>query len=108
MAENQIETIINKLYPYADVKRTADEDSSGDFIMTRTDGIPIMFEIKDYNRNIPTDEITKFVRDVTENNICGIFISISTGICKKRNFEIEISENNNIMLYIHNMNYEKI
>jgi len=106
MAENQIETIINKLYPYADVKRTADEDSSGDFIMTRTDGIPIMFEIKDYNRNIPTDEITKFVRDVTENNICGIFISISTGICKKRNFEIEISENNNIMLYIHNMNYD--
>jgi len=106
MAENQIEDILTRLYPYADVKRTADDDNSGDFIMTRNDNIPILFEIKDYNRNIPTDEVTKFIRDVTDNDMCGIFISISTGISKKRNFEIEISENNNIMLYIHNMNYD--
>jgi hypothetical protein len=106
MAENQIESIINKLFPYAEVKRTADEDGSGDFIMSRNDNIPILFEIKDYNRNIPTEEIQKFIRDVTDNNMCGIFLSISTGISKKRNFEIEISENNNIMLYIHNMHYD--
>lgn len=106
IAENQIEDILNKLYPYADIKRTSDEDNSGDFIMTRTDGLPILFEIKDYNRNIPTDEVNKFIRDVTDNDMCGIFISISTGISKKRNYEIEISENNNIMLYIHNMNYD--
>lgn len=106
MAENQIECIINKIFPYAEVKRTADEDNSGDFIMTRTDNIPILFEIKDYNRNIPTEEVTKFIRDVTDNNMSGIFISISTGISKKRNYEIEISENNNIMLYIHNMHYD--
>jgi hypothetical protein len=106
MAENQIENIINKLFPYAEVKRTADEDGSGDFIMSRNDNIPILFEIKDYNRNIPTEEVQKFIRDVTDNNMCGIFISISTGISKKRNFEIEISENNNIMLYIHNMHYD--
>lgn len=106
MAENQIEDILNKLYPYADIKRTADEDNSGDFIMSRVDGLPILFEVKDYNRNIPTDEINKFIRDVTDNDMCGIFISISTGISKKKNFEIEISDNNNIMLYIHNMNYD--
>jgi hypothetical protein len=106
MAENQIENIINTLFPYAEVKRTADENNSGDFIMTRNDNIPILFEIKDYNRNIPTEEVQKFIRDVTDNNMCGIFISISTGISKKRNFEIEISENNNVMLYIHNMHYD--
>jgi len=106
MAENQIEHIINRLYPYGEIKRTVDDNNSGDFIMTRNDGIPILFEIKDYNRNIPTDEVNKFIRDVNDNDMCGIFISISSGISKKRNFEIEISENNNIMLYIHNMNYD--
>ena len=106
IAENQIESILNTLYPYADIKRTADEGKSGDFIMMRKDTLPILFEIKDYNRNVPTDEVNKFIRDVKDNNMCGIFISISTGICKKNNFEIEISENNNIMLYIHNMNYD--
>ena len=106
MAENQIESILNRLYPDADIKRTSNEDYSGDIIMSRNDNIPILFEVKDYNRNIPTDEITKFNRDIIDNDMCGIFISISTGISKKRNFEIEISENNNIMLYIHNMNYD--
>jgi hypothetical protein len=106
IAENKIECILNTLYPYADIKRTVDEDKSGDFIMTRKEGLPILFEIKDYNKNIPTDEVNKFIRDVKDNNMCGIFISISTGISKRNNYEIEISENNNIMLYIHNMNYD--
>ena len=106
IAENQIDEILNKLYPYSEISRTSEESKSGDFIMSRVDGLPILFEIKDYNRNIPTDEVLKFQRDVREHDINGIFISISTGISKKRNFEIEISEKNNIMLYIHNMNYD--
>lgn len=106
IAENQIELIINNLYPYGEIRRTTKESMTGDFIMTRENAVSILFEIKDYNKNIPTEEINKFIRDVKENNCCGIFLSISTGICKKRNFEIEILENNNILLYIHNMNYE--
>jgi hypothetical protein len=33
--------------------------------MYRTDKTPILFEIKDYNRNIPTEEINKFIRVIT-------------------------------------------
>ena len=106
MAENKIETIINTVYPSAEVKRTSSEEKSGDFIMSRENQVPILFEIKDYNRNIPSEEVNKFIRDVKEKDMCGVFISISTGISKKRNFQIDISDNNNIMVYIHNMNYE--
>jgi hypothetical protein len=33
-------------------------------------------------------------------------ISISSGICNKLNYEINITEENNICLYIHDMNYD--
>ena len=107
LSENRIETIIHHLYPYAEIIKTAQENKSGDIIMSRPDKTPILFEIKDYNRNIPTDEITKFIRDINEHKISGIFISISTGISKKHNFQIDINDNNNIMVYIHNMNYDE-
>jgi hypothetical protein len=107
LAENRIEDIINTLYPHAEINRTAQENKSGDIIMNRTDKTPILFEIKDYNRNIPTEEINKFIRDINEHKISGVFISISTGISKKHNFQIDINETNNIMVYIHNMNYDE-
>lgn len=107
LAENRIESILNTIYPRAEINRTAQENKSGDFIMSRTDKTPILFEIKDYNRNIPTDEINKFIRDINEHKISGIFLSISTGISKKHNFHIDINDNNNIMVYIHNMNYDE-
>ena len=107
LAENRIESILNTIYPRAEINRTAQENKSGDFIMSRTDKTPILFEIKDYNRNIPTEEINKFIRDINEHKISGIFLSISTGISKKHNFQIDINENNNIMVYIHNMNYDE-
>jgi len=33
-------------------------------------------------------------------------MSISTGICNKFNYQIDITNNNNICLYIHDMNYD--
>ena len=68
--------------------------------------LPILFEVKDYNVNVPIHEIDKFIRDVNENNISGVMLSISSGIANKNNFQIDITKNNNICIYIHNMNYD--
>lgn len=111
ITENYIENLLNSMYKSAEIIRTTDESKSGDFIMNRTningiDNPKILFEIKNYNINIPTHEVSKFIRDVNEQNICGIMISISTGICNKLNYEINITETNNICLYIHDMNYD--
>ena len=107
LAENHIENILTTNFPSADITRTSNIDHSGDFIMTRNDLPTILFEIKDYNRNVPTEEINKFTRDINERKINGIFISISTGISKKNNFQIDINDNNNILVYIHHMNYDE-
>ena len=88
LAENHIENILTTNFPSADITRTANTDHSGDFIMTRNDLPTILFEIKDYNRNVPTEEINKFTRDINHHKINGIFISISTGISKKITFKL--------------------
>ena len=106
IAENHIENLLNNMYKSAEIKRTSDSSKSGDFQMFRENLVPILFEIKNYNVNIPTHEVTKFIRDVNEQNMCGVMISISTGISNKFNYQIDITDNNNICLYIHDMNYD--
>lgn len=107
LAENHIENILTKLFDNADINRTTKEDQSGDFIMSRNNLPTILFEIKNYNTNVPSDEIDKFIRDINKHKVNGIFISISTGIAKKNNFQIEINDNNNILIYIHNLQYDE-
>jgi Fe-S cluster assembly iron-binding protein IscA len=74
--------------------------------MYRNNMPTILFEMKNYNRNIPKDEVIKFHYDCDNKNISGIMLSISTGICNKYNYQIDITEKNNICLYIHDVNYE--
>ena len=105
ISENHIENLLNNIYKSAEIIRTTDESKSGDFIM-KLDNMSILFEIKNYNRNIPSHEVLKFERDISEKNICGIMMSINTGICNKYNYQIDITSNNNICLYIHDMNYD--
>ena len=105
IAENHIENLLNNMYKSAEIKRTTETSKSGDFIMLRQ-SFSILFEIKNYNINIPTHEVTKFIRDVNEQNMCGIMISIGSGISNKYNYQIDITETNNICLYIHDMNFD--
>jgi hypothetical protein len=74
--------------------------------MYRKNCATILFEVKNYTRNVPSDEIDKFLRDCKYKNISGIFISLSSGISNKNNFQIDVIDNNNICLYIQDMNYD--
>ena len=106
LGENHIEKLLNNMYKTADIDRTSDESKSGDFIMHRKGYASILFEIKNYTRNVPNDEIEKFLRDCKYKNISGIFISLSSGISNKHNYQIDIIDNNNICVYIQDMNYD--
>jgi hypothetical protein len=105
VSENVLETLLCKMFPTYIIQRTSSESHSGDFIL-KTEGRPdILLENKEYERNVNTDEINKFYRDVNENNMCGILVSQNSGISTKNNFSVEFKENNNVLLYIHNCNY---
>jgi len=105
MSENILESLLSQRFPNYIINRTSSESHSGDFIL-KTDNKPdILIENKDYEKNVNTEEINKFLRDIKENDICGILISQNSGISTKNNFSIEINDNN-ILMYIHNCNYD--
>ncbi|MEO9258021.1 MAG: hypothetical protein ABI207_06540 [Crocinitomicaceae bacterium] len=105
VSENVLEVLLCKRFPTYIVQRTSSDSHAGDFIL-KTEGKPdILLENKEYDRNVNTEEIIKFYRDINENNMCGILVSQNSGISTKPNFSVEFKENNNILLYIHNCNY---
>ena len=109
--ENKLESILNEIFPTANVINTTGTSKSGDFMVKRDDAFPIMFENKDYsnNVNVPYSEVEKFIRDVEYTNTHSIFLSQGGGIATKRDFHIDMYENN-VMIYVHNVKYspEKI
>jgi len=102
--ENQLGSTLNSMFPNAEVMNTSGQKASGDFIMKRIDRPSILFENKEYDYNIPKDEIAKFIRDVDSQDVNGIFISQNSGITFKQNFQIDVHKGN-ILVYIQNCEY---
>jgi len=102
--EHNLCNILNTLYPVAEVRDTTGIKSSGDFIMERPDKTSILFENKDYKQNINKEEIAKFIIDVDNQNMHGVFLSQYSGIAFKQNFQIDIHKGK-ILVYVQNCEY---
>jgi len=105
-SENMVETILNKMYPTAEVINTTAMKASGDFILKRTDKPDIMIENKNYEANINIDETKKFIRDANEVKTHAIMMSQFSGIVSKPNGFIEINDGN-VLIYLHNVDYSQ-
>jgi hypothetical protein len=102
--EQNLSSILNSTFTNAEIINTSGTKASGDFFMKRIDKPSILFENKDYDYNIPKDEIAKFIRDVDSQNMHGIFISQYSGIAFKQNFQIDINKGN-VLVYIQHCEY---
>lgn len=103
--EQVLENVLNNSFPTADIINTSAQKHSGDFILQHKDKEKILIDTKDYNRNVPTDEVKKIIRDIEIQDCHGILISQNSGICLKNNFEINI-HNNKVIIYITNCEYD--
>jgi hypothetical protein len=103
--EEQLASVLNNMYNYAEIINTSGKKASGDFIMKRIDKPDIMIENKDYSYNIPKEEISKFIRDSETLNMSSIFISECSGIAFKQNYQIDINKGN-ILVYIQKCDYD--
>ena len=101
----QLETVLNQIFPSAEVLNTTSTKASCDFKVNRIDKETILFETKDYDRNVTLDEVKKFIRDIETQKTHGIFLSQHSGITSKQNFQID-TIGKNIVIYIHNVKYE--
>jgi hypothetical protein len=105
--ENKLENVLNELFPSSMIRNTSRQDKSADFILERSDKeYTILFENKEYTKNVDVAEVNKFIRDIENVNTHGIFLSQTSGISGKQAFEINL-HNNCILIFIHNVNYDK-
>jgi hypothetical protein len=107
VSENELYFMLQSIMPSDEIIKVTSETASCDFKVNRKnkDKPTILFENKDYNRSVTTDEVTKFERDIKIQKTHGIFISQNTPITFKDSFQIDIM-NNLIHVYIPNCKYD--
>lgn len=104
IGETELQVLLNKMFPSAEIINSSGTKACGDFMMERDNKPNIMFENKVYERNVTPDEVQKFIRDVDEIKTHAIFLSQNSGISRKKNFQVDIHKGL-IMVYIHNTQY---
>ena len=98
ISENLLFSILQNLYPSANVEFVGTTKETGDFILERKNKPKVLIENKDYSRSVPTEEILKFIRDCEIQSCSGLFIS-NSGICGKESYEVQVN-NGEVLVYI--------
>lgn len=107
VSETELYHMLQNTMKGDDIINVSGETASCDFRVNRRDPNKptILFENKDYNKNVSSDEVKKFERDIQTQKKHGIFISQKTCIAYKTDFQIDII-NGLIHLYISEANYD--
>jgi hypothetical protein len=100
--DKHLTTVLTKLYSTSEVQT---KNNAGGLIVLKRQGRPnIIIENRDIESNVATDDIQSFALTVDDQNCNGIFLSQRSGISTKKNYHIEI-HNNNIMVFVHHVEY---
>ena len=107
ISENELYNMLLLIMPSDEIIKVSSETASCDFRVNRKDKKKptILFENKDYNRSVSSDEVEKFKRDIQLQKCNGVFISQKTPISLKESFQIDII-NGLIHIFIPNLNYD--
>ena len=97
--EKLCEQQLNLLCPSASIECTTGIPHRGDFVID-IDSTTLMIENKNYTKNVPKVEITKFYDDIKNNSDFkgGILCSQKSGICAKSDWALEIIDGKPIMM----------
>jgi len=108
ISETQLYSILQNIFPSDEIIDCRSLTANCDYRINRHNKKKptILFENKDYKRNVTTDEVEKFIRDIKLQKHHGIFISQNSPITYKKNYQIDIIDNL-IMIYINNVNYSE-
>lgn len=102
---NQMSNVLTRMYNSAEIHiQPSAMNSSGTILLKRLRKPNILVENKDYPENISVDEINNFMSLIEEHNCNGIFVSQNSGISNKKNYQIDIL-NNNIVVFLHSVEY---
>jgi hypothetical protein len=101
--DKKLSSVLTKIYSSSEVQT---KNNAGGLIVLKRQGRPnILIENRDIETNVTIEEVQSFTLSVDDHNCNGIFISQQSGISTKKNYHIEI-HNNNILVYVHTAQYE--
>jgi hypothetical protein len=94
---------LSKFYPTADIMQKNIDDI---IIIKRFTKPKILIKNFDIESNVSTEQMNPFLDLIDKDKCCGVITSQRSGISNKNHFQIDI-HNNNIIIYIHNINYQQ-
>lgn len=102
--EKEFEELSAQYTRWGELKNTSKQAQATDRSCVIRD-CSTLFEIKNYSYNVPEKEVTKFKRDLQSHrdSPLGVFVSLKTNIlgkCKRGFFEIEWTENSQMLVYV--------
>jgi hypothetical protein len=104
--DKHLSGILTKMYNSAEVNNPSRSvQNTGLILLKRQRKSNVLINNKDMEENIGAEEVQQFLGSIDEQNCNGVFISQRTGISGKKNYQIEI-HNNNIIVFVHNGNYD--
>jgi hypothetical protein len=100
--DKNLSIVLNKLYTSGEI---CIQQNTGGILLKRIRKSNIFIENRDTDQNISAEDLNLFLQMVEENHCNGIFISQHSGISSKKNFQIEL-HNNNVIVFVHNGEYD--
>jgi len=103
--DKHLSGILTKMYNSAEVNNPSRSlQNNGLILLKRQRKSNVLINNKDLEENIGSEEVQQFLGSIDEQNCNGVFISQRSGISGKKNYQIEI-HNNNIIVFVHNGDY---
>jgi hypothetical protein len=101
---SHIVSILSNIFPTADI--TPKMNTEDIIYINRLKKTKILVKNIDIESNVSYDDVCFFNDYIDKENCCGIILSQHSGISNKNHYQIDIC-NNNIVVYIHNVNYSE-
>lgn len=99
--EDALSKKLTKLYNTADIRNIACDEDKQSVLMKRFRKPTTFFQMISQDENVNSEQITEMLACLSEQNCNGILLSNHSGFSGKKDFHIDI-HNNNIIVYIHN------
>lgn len=100
-SEDLLSKKLTKLYNTADIRNISCEEDKQCVLMKRFRKPTTFLQLVSQDENLNSEQITEMLACLSEQNCNGILLSNQSGFSGKKDFHIDI-HNNNIIVYIHN------
>jgi hypothetical protein len=98
MNDKQLYSVLTKMYNSAEILKQPSLSIPGILLLKRIRKTNVLIQNRDCEQNISVDDINAFMTIIDEQNCSGVFISQHSGISTKKNYQIEM-HNNNIIVF---------